>query len=245
MGRVHLIIGIASPWVEAVQSVPATVRLAGLRVYRHRTAAGSKCRSGAPMTAPPQLVTPRLVLRDWTDDDLPAFAALNADARVMKYFPGTLGRGQSDALAARLRHALVTEGHGLWAVQVSGSADFAGFVGLTRPTFDAHFTPCVEIGWRIAFEHWGQGYATEAARAVAAHAFGPLALQEIVAFTAVANTRSRRVMERLGMRHVPADDFEHPCLPEGHPLRMHVLYRLSRDHWLAMRAGAASDSPGT
>ena len=194
------------------------------------------------MTTPPRLITPRLVLRGWTDRDLPAFAALNADARVMEHFPSTLDRTASDALAARLGRMLIEQGYGLWAVQVSGGAQFIGFAGLARPTFEAHFTPCVEIGWRLAYEHWGRGYATEAASAVAAHAFGSLALRELVAFTAVGNTRSRRVMERLGMRHAAADDFEHPGLPEGHPLRMHVLYRLLRDDWPGVDAGAALGS---
>ena len=172
--------------------------------------------------------TPHLLLRPWRDEDLAPFAALNADPRVMEHFPGTLDRDASDALAAEIRAELERSGFGLWAVEVPRVAPFIGFVGLSEPDFDAPFTPCVEIGWRLAFAHWGKGYATEAARAAVAHAFGPLRLEELVSFTAPANLRSRAVMERLGMTRSPADDFDHPKLPDGHPLRRHVLYRLRR-----------------
>jgi RimJ/RimL family protein N-acetyltransferase len=189
------------------------------------------------------ITTARLRLRPWRDGDLPAFAALNADPRVMEHFPGTLSRAESDALVARNRDHFAAHGFGLWAVEVPGRAPFIGFVGLAVPRFEGPFTPCVEVGWRFAAEHWGQGYATEAASAVLAHAFGPLGLAEVVSFTAPANRRSRRVMERLGMTRLPADDFEHPGLPEGHPLRPHVLYRLSRAAWLASRVGTFGDTP--
>lgn len=185
----------------------------------------SGCSDGKPV---PSLRTPRLRLRPWHDEDLSPFAALNADPRVMEHFAGTLDCGASDALAAGIRENLGQDGFGLWAIEVPQEAPFIGFVGLCAPNFDAPFTPAIEIGWRLAFAHWGQGYATEAARAVVAHAFGPLGLNELVSFTVPANTRSRAVMERLGMTHSPADDFDHPKLPEGHPLRRHVLYRLSR-----------------
>jgi RimJ/RimL family protein N-acetyltransferase len=112
-------------------------------------------------------------------------------------------------------------------VEVRGGAAFAGFVGLSVPRFEAHFAPCVEIGWRLAAQHWGHGYATEGARAALAFGFGTLGLEEIVAFTAPRNVRSRRVMEKIGMTYDPADDFDHPLLPEGHPLRRHVLYRIA------------------
>jgi RimJ/RimL family protein N-acetyltransferase len=177
------------------------------------------------------IATPRLSLRPWRDEDLGPFAALNADRRVMERFPGTLDRPESDALALRIREHFAARGFGLWAVEAPGCANFIGFVGLAVPTLEAHFMPCVEIGWRLAFEHWGRGYATEAGSAVVAHAFGPLGLEELVSFTVPANRRSRRVMERLGMQHSPADDFEYPDLPEGHPLRPHLLYRLSRGEW--------------
>lgn len=184
------------------------------------------------------LTTPRLRLRLWRQDDLPAFAALNADPRVMEHFPKPLSRAESDAMAGRIRDLFVAHGFGLWAVEVPGQAAFIGFVGLAVPRFEAHFTPCVEIGWRLAAEHWGQGYGSEAAAAVCDHAFGSLELEGLVSFTVPANARSRRVMERLGMTHTPADDFDHPNLPAGHRLRPHVLYRLSRAAWLAARAAA-------
>ena len=181
------------------------------------------------------ITTPRLRLRPWRDEDLPAFAELGADPRVMEHFPGTLSRAESDVLAARIRDHFVRRGFGFWAAELPGLAHFIGFVGLAVPLFETHFTPCVEIGWRLAVAHWGKGYASEAASAAVAHGFGPLGLEEIVAFTVPANTRSRRVMERLGMQQSSADDFEHPSLPEGHPLRPHVLYRLRRADWLRAR----------
>lgn len=181
------------------------------------------------MTGSSTLLTPRLHLRLWRDEDLPAFAVMNADPRVMEFFPKPLDRGESDAMATRIRDHFARHGFGLWAVEVPGVADFVGFVGLARVTrFEAHFTPCVEIGWRLAREHWDRGYATEAAVATLDFGFRQLALGEIVSFTVPANQRSRRVMERIGMAHSPADDFDHPALPEGHPLQPHVLYRATR-----------------
>ena len=174
------------------------------------------------------LRTSRLVLRRWRCADREPFAALNADPRVMAHFPATLTRAQSDASADRLERELAARPFGLWAVEIPGVTAFAGFTGLHVPGFEAPFTPCVEIGWRLAFPHWGRGYATEAARAVLAYAWKPLELDEVVAFTAVGNARSRAVMDRIGMRHDRAGDFDHPQLPEGHPLRRHVLYRVRR-----------------
>ena len=167
-------------------------------------------------------------MRAWCDDDLAPFAALNADPVVMEYFPATLSRAESDAAAARIRAELAERGFGLWALEAPGVTPFVGFTGLSVPRFTAHFTPCVEVGWRLAREHWGRGYAPEAARAAIAHGFEQLGLTEIVSFTSVGNTRSRRVMEKLGMRHDSADDFEHPNLAPGHPLRRHVLHRVRR-----------------
>ncbi|MBX7097831.1 MAG: GNAT family N-acetyltransferase [Myxococcaceae bacterium] len=174
------------------------------------------------------LPTSRVVLRDWRDEDLAPFAALNADPAVMEHFPACLTRAESDALAARIRTRLAARGFGLWALELPGVATFAGFVGLTVPIFEAHFTPCVEIGWRLARVHWGHGYAQEAARAALAFGFDVLDLPEVVALTVPGNARSRRVMEALGMRHDVADDFDHPSLPAGHPLQRHVLYRKRR-----------------
>jgi RimJ/RimL family protein N-acetyltransferase len=146
----------------------------------------------------------------------------------MRYFPGLLSPAQSDALAQRIEEDLSRHGFGLWALELPGVAPFAGYVGLSIPRFQAPFTPCVEIGWRLARAHWGQGYATEAAGAALAFGFDRLGLREILSFTVPGNVRSRRVMERLGMSHDPSDDFDHPSLPEGHPLRRHLLYRKSR-----------------
>ncbi|TXH37168.1 MAG: N-acetyltransferase [Rhodospirillaceae bacterium] len=177
--------------------------------------------------------TSHLLLRSWRDSDLPAFAALNNDPRVMEFMPKLLSREESDAMAARIRMLMAIQGFGFWAVEVPGIADFIGFVGLHRPSFEAPFTPCVEIGWRLARAYWGKGYATEAARAALAHGFTALGLNEIVSFTVPANRRSRAVMERLDMTRDPAEDFDHPVLAVGDPLRRHVLYRLTREKWRA------------
>lgn len=170
----------------------------------------------------------RVLLRPWREADLEPFAALNADARVMEHFPAPLSREQSEAMMTRMQAHLDARGWGNWALDVDGRC--VGFVGLSVPGFEAHFTPCTEIGWRLAFDAWGHGYATEAARLALAHGFGVLGLDEVVSFTAAANLRSQRVMQRLGMRQDPADDFDHPRLP-GHPLQRHVLHRLRRADW--------------
>jgi RimJ/RimL family protein N-acetyltransferase len=184
-----------------------------------------------------ELRTERLLLRQWRDEDLEPFAELNADSETMRYFPAPPSREQSDALAKLARRHIEDEGWGLWAVEVAGGASFIGFVGLARPSFEEHFTPAVEVGWRLARDHWGHGYATEAGRAALAHGFEELGLAEIVSFTSRLNRPSRRVMERLGMTRDPADDFEHPRIPVGDPLRPHVLYRLSNDAWSVSRSG--------
>jgi len=185
------------------------------------------------MTSVATLTTERLRLRVWTEDDLAPFAALNADPRVMAHFPKCLDRAESDALVGRFRDHVERRGFGWWAVEAPGIAGFVGFVGLSVPSFQAHFTPCVEIGWRLAAAYWGRGYAIEAARATLRFGFDDVGLEEIVSFTVPANLPSRRVMERLGMTRDPADDFEHPNLPAGDPLRRHVLYRLRRADWKA------------
>lgn len=180
------------------------------------------------------LTTSRLLLRPWREDDRPAFAAMCADPRVMEFFSKTLSREESDAMVERIQSGFAERGWGLWAVEVPGVAPFVGFVGLNVPAFETHFTPCVEIGWRLAVEHWGQGYATEAARAALDYGFKELKLPEIVSFTVPANVRSRGVMERLGFTRDPAEDFDHPVLPEGHRLRRHVLYRMSAERWAGL-----------
>lgn len=177
---------------------------------------------------PAEIRTSRLLLRRWIAEDREPFAALNADPRVMEHFPAALSREESDATAARIDAHFEEHGFTFWALEVPGVAAFAGFVGLVVPRFQAHFTPCVEIGWRLAAEHWGRGYATEAARAALTFGFESAALAEIVALTVPDNRRSIRVMEKIGMTRNPADDFDYPGMPEGHPLRRHVLYRIAR-----------------
>ena len=181
------------------------------------------------MSAFVTLSSDRICLRQWRDEDRDAFAAMNSDARVMEFFARPLTRVESDATVDRIEKHFGEHGFGLWAIEVPGVAPFIGFAGLTWARFDAPFTPCVEAGWRLAFEHWGHGYATEAARLALGYGFGTLALSQVVSFTSVANHRSRAVMERLGMRRDPAEDFDYPSFPEGHPLRWHVLYRLAAD----------------
>jgi RimJ/RimL family protein N-acetyltransferase len=154
---------------------------------------------------------------------------MSADPEVMEHLPALLTRAESDALVVRIEEGLKEHGFGFWALEVPGEASFAGFVGLGVPRFEARFTPCVEIGWRLAREQWGKGYAVEAAGVALRAAFGPLGLDELVAFTVPENVRSRRVMDRLGMHHSTDDDFDHPLLPEGHRLRRHVLYRITRE----------------
>jgi len=178
-----------------------------------------------------ELSTPRLRLRQWRASDLAPFAALNADPQVMEFMPGCLTAAESDALARRFESEIARQGWGLWAAESRAGAAFIGYVGLHAPTFEAHFTPCVEIGWRLARAGWGAGFATEAARECLRFAFETLALSEVVSYTVPLNRRSRAVMERLGMLHDAADDFDHPRLPAGHALRRHVLYRLSREDW--------------
>ncbi len=160
---------------------------------------------------------------------------MNSDPRVMEFFPSQLNRVESDGLVDRIQEHFCQHEFGLWAIEVPDVAPFIGFAGLAAPKFRSHFTPCVEVGWRLAFEYWGRGYATEAARLILAYGFGTLALSEVVSFTSTVNYRSRAVMERLGMQRDPADDFDHPALPESHPLRRHVLYRLDSGSYSGAR----------
>jgi ribosomal-protein-alanine N-acetyltransferase len=187
--------------------------------------------------------TERLILRNWRPDDLAPFADMSADAKVMRYFPALHDRTQTEDHIRRIVKDLENNGFGLWAVEVPGHLDFAGFTGLSRPRFKAHFTPCVEIGWRLRREAWGKGYATEAARTCLDVAFGELGLDEVVSMTAVDNLRSRAVMERLGMTTRPEDDFGHPNISADHPLRQHVLYRLSKRSWRQSEGRARGRTP--
>jgi RimJ/RimL family protein N-acetyltransferase len=175
-----------------------------------------------------EIVTDRLLLRRWRDADRQPFARMNADPAVMEHFPALLSPEESDHLIQNIEKHFERHGFGGWAAELRATGEFIGFIGLAVPAFLAAFTPCVEIGWRLARAHWGKGLAIEGARAVAKHAFDVLGLDELVSFTVPANVRSRRVMEKLGMTHDPRDDFDHPNLPEGHPMRRHVLYRLRR-----------------
>jgi len=193
------------------------------------------------MNLPSELRTRRLYLRRWSPDDREPFARLNADPRVVEFLPGPLSRAESDAVADRIEAHFQRHGFGAWALEIPENSRFAGFLGLTIPRFEAHFTPCVEIGWRLAAEHWNRGYATEGARAALEFAFVQLHLAEVVSFTVPANLRSRRVMEKIGMTYAASDDFDHPTLPEGHPLRRHVLYRLARPQF----GPTAVCTPGT
>lgn len=172
--------------------------------------------------------TERLLLRRWKEEDRESFCRLNSDPRVMEFMPALLTRSESDLLVERINEHFRDHGFGLYAAELREDRTFIGYVGLAVPSFEARFTPCVEVGWRLAANHWGRGLATEGARAVVKHAFGELGLDEIVSFTVPANVRSRRVMEKIGMTHDASEDFDHPNLPVGHPLRRHVLYRLRR-----------------
>ncbi len=182
------------------------------------------------------LITARLILRPWRQPDRAAFARLNDDPAVMEFLPRRLNRDESDAAAIRIQAHIENHGWGLWAVEVTGGAPFIGYVGLSVPRFPAPFLPAIEIGWRLAREHWGFGYATEAAEASLRFAFERLALQQIVSFTVPLNKRSIGVMERIGMTRDAGGDFEHPNLSPGHPLRSHVLYRMNRSTWLSRHA---------
>ncbi|GAC1504205.1 MAG: GNAT family N-acetyltransferase [Vulcanimicrobiaceae bacterium] len=171
--------------------------------------------------------TPRLRLRGWTSEDIDGWSRMNADPRVMEFFPSAYSPEESASTAATLAERLEVLGYGWWVLEVKDDPRFAGTIALQDIPFAASFTPAKEIGWRLPFQMWGRGYATEGARAVMDYAFRSLGLTEIVAMTAALNVRSQRVMERLGMTHDARDDFEHPRIAAGHPLRRHVLYRCS------------------
>lgn len=195
-------------------------------------------------TVPIELRTPRLLLRPWRPEDLEPFAELNADPRVMEHFPAPLDRRESDALAAWTAEAVERQGWGRWALEVVETGAFIGFTGLAHPTFDAHFTPTIEISWRLAHHAWGRGYATEAATAALTFAFDGLGVDEVVSYTATVNHRSSAVMERLGMSHDPDDDFDHPLLEQGHRLCRHLLYRLPAERWHERHGRSEPAVPG-
>ena len=186
------------------------------------------------MTTIATLRTARLLLRPWRDNDRAPFAALNADPKVMEHFPRTSTREETDIWVDRIVARMERQGFGLWAVEVAGVADFIGFIGL-NPADAVLGRPVLEIGWRLARDHWGRGYATEGARASLAHAFDVLGKDEVVSFTTTANQRSRHVMEKLGLVHRPEGDFDHPGVPQTWPGRRHVLYRITRERWRSQR----------
>lgn len=201
----------------------------------------------------PSLRGPRLLLRPWRPTDIEPFVALNADPRVMEHFPSVMTRDETLASLSRIQAHFDTHGYGVWVVSLAENdtrdeqgrhGDFLGFVGIYHPTFTAHFTspdcPCLEIAWRLAPSAWGHGYATEGARLCLDHAFRVLGVDEVVSLTVPRNTRSTAVMQRLGMQRDPRDDFDHPRLPEGHPLRRHVLYRLPRPRFFASPISATN-----
>jgi RimJ/RimL family protein N-acetyltransferase len=179
----------------------------------------------------PLLRTGRLILRRWQHGDREPFAAMNADPKVMEHFPATLTRDESDALIDRIDAGFEERGFGLWALEIAETGQFIGFTGLSVPRFQTHFTPAVEIGWRLCRSSWGHGYASEAAQCALGFAFDEVGLREVVSFTSTTNVRSQAVMQRIGMTYDPADDFDHPLLDEGHPLQRHVLWRMSAESW--------------
>jgi RimJ/RimL family protein N-acetyltransferase len=189
-----------------------------------------------PPAAIPTLETARLVLRPFRRSDAPAFAAMNADPEVMRWMSRPLDRAASDAFLDRIGDHWASDGVGLWAIERRSDGAFLGFAGLSVPGFVAPFTPAIEVGWRLARGAWGHGYATEAGAASLRFGFEALRLAEIVSFTAEGNDRSRRVMDRLGMTRDAADDFLYPLVPDGHPVRRQVLYRLTRERWAAAQA---------
>jgi ribosomal-protein-alanine N-acetyltransferase len=184
---------------------------------------------------PLTLRTPRLILRPWRDGDVDAFAAMFDDPAVMAFLTPVADRAAIDAMVGRIRAHFDAHGFGWWAVEVPEVAPFIGFIGLSTISWEAPFAPAIEVGWRLAGAHWGRGYATEGARAALEAGFTRLGLSEIVSITVPANLRSRRVMERIGMTRDPVDDFDHPRLAPGDPLRRHLLYRIGRAQWQALR----------
>jgi 3-dehydroquinate dehydratase/shikimate dehydrogenase len=182
--------------------------------------------------------TERIILRPWEEKDLEPFAKMNADPRVMEYYPSVKSFEESADEYHRILEHFSKHGWGLWAVSLN-EIDFIGYIGLRFDNFQAHFTPAVEIGWRLAFDYWGKGYATEGALASLNYGFTTLHLNEIISFTSFLNTRSQGVMKKIGMHHNPADDFDHPKLPTEHRLQKHTLYRITRDEWVQSQHACA------
>lgn len=187
------------------------------------------------MAEGPELVTNRLRLRRWRQMYLGPMAAINADPLVMEHMPATMTEEETAEWIAKVEAGFEEHGFGMWAVEYAVSGQLVGFAGLQPVGFEAHFTPAVEVAWRLASEHGGKGFATEAARAAIRYGFTEGGLSEIVGITVAVNTRCTNVMHRIGMTNDPRDDFDHPDFPEDSALRRHVLYRMTRNHWLEVR----------
>ena len=177
-----------------------------------------------------ELETERLILRQWKDSDYPLFAEMSSDPVVMEFYPSTLSREESDAMANKIKGLIADQSWGFWAVERKKDQEFIGFVGLHKPTYELPVTECVEVGWRLRKEYWGKGYATEAAKEALRFGFETLKLKEIYSFASVLNKRSWAVMERLNMSNT-GNNFEHPSIPKGHSLREHVLYKITNEQW--------------
>ncbi|HTA06477.1 MAG TPA: GNAT family N-acetyltransferase [Solirubrobacteraceae bacterium] len=190
-----------------------------------------------------ELTTERLLMRRWRASDYDPFAAINADPRVMELLPSKLTRAESDAYIDSIEGHFEQHGYGLWALELRSSGELIGLTGLNRVAFDAHFTPAVEVGWRLARSAWGHGYASEAGRMALRVGFEQAGLREIVSMTTKLNVRSQAVMERIGMHREEADDFIHP-LARREELLAHVLYRLSADEWAIHAGHRESEAPG-
>ncbi len=183
-----------------------------------------------------EITTPRLLMRQWREEDLDPFAAMNADPKVMEFFPAPLTRQQSDGMAERCSGLIAARGWGIWALETRDDGKFIGFLGLHTPGYDLPFTPCVEMGWRLCTAAWGKGLASEAALAAFDVGFNRLDLNEIVAFTALPNLRSQALMQRMGMTLSPDENFDHPAVEPGSGLQEHCLYRLRREDWVAAQS---------
>ena len=176
--------------------------------------------------------TSRLILRTWEEKDIDAMTLIDQDTKVCEFLPSIGTREETEARTQRIMQHYEQHGFCLYAVELKSTHQFIGWIGLSIPSFEAHFTPSVEIGWRLDSKHWNKGYATEGAKAVLYYAFTKLNLNKVVSFTTVNNTASRRVMEKIGMHRNPRDDFNHPKLNKSHPLCKHVLYRISKEEFL-------------
>ncbi|MGB5595396.1 MAG: GNAT family N-acetyltransferase [Crocosphaera sp.] len=172
-----------------------------------------------------EILTPRLKLREWKEEDKEFFFHINSDPKVMEFMPKLLSKEESDDFVERIKTKFKEDGYSFFAVELISDQTFIGLIGLSIPKFQSFFTPCVEIGWRLAYNYWGKGYATEGAKECINYGFKDLKLSEIVSFTVPKNVRSRKVMEGIGMKFI--DEFDHPLLPEGHPLKKHVLYKIT------------------